>query len=126
MSNKTPRKIRRSDYIPDSLEIGFERTESLMNEFRKFAVKGNVMDLATGIVIGAAFTSIVNSLVNDIITPIIELFTGNVNLEDKFIVLSGGSFETLEAAQEAGATVLRYGLFIDSIINFIIVALALF
>ncbi len=114
------------DNLPETLEKGLDRTEDFVSDFKKFAVKGNVIDLAVGIVIGAAFTTIVNSLVNDIITPLIELFAGNIELEDKFIILSGGEFETIEAAQEAGANVLRYGAFIDSIINFLIVALVLF
>lgn len=128
--NLNPFKKKAKDYIPDSiehhLENGFGKTEHFVGEFKKFAVKGNVLDLAVGVVIGAAFTSIVNSLVKDIITPLIQLISGNIDFSDRFIPLDGNTYESLEAATEAGANVLKYGVFIDSIINFLIVALTLF
>lgn len=99
---------------------------SLFQEFRKFAMRGNVLDLAVGVVIGAAFTGIVNSLVKDIITPPIGAITGGLDFGNLFIPLKGPHLATLKAAQDAGAVTINYGLFINAIINFIIVALALF
>lgn len=96
------------------------------SEFKDFAMKGSVVDLAVGMVIGAAFTSIVNSLVNDLIMPLVGLATKGIDFTKLFVALDGHQYETLEAAQEAGAAVLTYGNFITAIINFLIVALALF
>ncbi|MDA7946777.1 MAG: large conductance mechanosensitive channel protein MscL [Hyphomicrobiaceae bacterium] len=98
----------------------------MFKEFKEFAMRGNVVDMAVGIVIGAAFTSIVKSLVGDIVMPIVGLITGGVDFSNIFITLKGGSFETLKAAQDAGAVTLNVGLFINSIISFLIVAFALF
>lgn len=94
--------------------------------FGAFIARGNVIDLAVGVVIGAAFTSIVNSLVNDIISPIIGLLLGGVDFSNVFIDLSGEGYETLAAAQEAGAATVNIGLFINAIITFLITALAVF
>ena len=98
----------------------------MFEEFRKFAMRGNVMDLAVGVVIGAAFTAIVNSLVKDIITPPIGLAMGGIDFSNLFVVLKGNHATTLQAAQAAGAVTLNYGVFINTIINFIIIAFALF
>lgn len=98
----------------------------MLNEFKDFIAKGNVMDMAVGIVIGAAFTAIVTSLVGDIINPIVGLFLGGLDFSSYFINLGDGSFETLKAAEEAGAPVLKYGLFINAIIKFLIVAFVVF
>ena len=95
-------------------------------EFKEFAMRGNVVDLAVGLVIGAAFGAIVNSLVNDIIMPPIGLVMGNVVFADLFINLSGQEYASLAAAREAGAPVIAYGAFINVVINFIIVAFAIF
>ena len=100
--------------------------KQFIEEFKAFAMKGNVMDLAIGVIIGAAFSKIVTSLVNDIIMPLIGLVAGKVNFSDLFITLSSGSFETLAAAKEAGATTLNYGIFIQNIIDFLIVAVSIF
>lgn len=100
--------------------------KQFIEEFKAFAMKGNVMDLAIGVVIGAAFSKIVTSLVNDIIMPLIGLIAGKVNFADLFITLSAGSFETLAAAKEAGATTLNYGIFVQNIIDFLIVAFSIF
>jgi len=97
-----------------------------VKEFKEFAMRGNVLDMAVGIVIGAAFTAIVNSLVKDVIMPPIGLLTGGLDFSNLFISLTGEHFDSLAAATEAGAPVLRYGVFINAIINFIIVALAIF
>lgn len=98
----------------------------MWDEFKKFAMRGNVVDLAVGVIIGAAFGQIVNSLVNDVIMPPIGLLLGQVDFSNLFIDLSGGNYASLAAAQEAGAPTLNYGLFINAVINFLIVAFAVF
>jgi len=98
----------------------------MIGEFRKFIMRGNVIDLAVGIIIGAAFTTVVNSLVNDIIMPPIGYILGGVDFSNLFITLGGGSFATLAEAQAAGAATINYGLFINAVINFLIVGLAVF
>ena len=102
----------------------------MMKEFKDFAVKGNVVDMAVGIIIGAAFGTIVKSLVSDIIMPPIGLLLGNVDFSNLFIVLKdaavAGSYTTIAEAQAAGAVTLNYGLFINTIISFLIVAFAIF
>jgi large conductance mechanosensitive channel len=98
----------------------------MWQEFKKFAMRGNVIDLAVGVVIGAAFTGIVNSLVKDVIMPPIGWAMGGVDFSDFFVTLKGVHLPTLAAAQKAGAVTINYGLFGNTIINFIVVALALF
>lgn len=97
-------------------------------EFKKFIMRGNVIDLAVGVIIGGAFQAIVNSLVNDIISPVLSLATKGINLADKFIVLTTEevSFATVEAAKEAGYATLSYGSFITAVINFLIMAFVIF
>ena len=97
-----------------------------IGEFKEFAVKGNVIDMAVGIIIGAAFGSIVNSLVKDVIMPPIGMLMGDINFADMFVALDGKAYATLSEAQAAAAPTINYGLFINSIISFIIVALAIF
>jgi len=99
---------------------------SLLDEFKKFAMRGNVLDLAVGVIIGASFTGIVTSLVNDIIMPPIGLALGGVDFSNFFVVLKGVPADTLAAAKAAKDVTLNYGLFINAIINFLIVAFALF
>ncbi|NDJ78153.1 MAG: large-conductance mechanosensitive channel protein MscL [Chloroflexi bacterium] len=99
---------------------------NLFGEFKEFALRGSVIDLAIGIIIGAAFNDIVKSLVNDIIMPPIGLLLNNVDFTNLFIDLSGDDYETLAAAQEAGAAPINYGLFINTVINFLIIALVVF
>jgi large conductance mechanosensitive channel len=100
---------------------------SLYSEFKTFAMRGNAIDLAVGVVVGAAFTSIVNSLVKDIINPPLGLLLGGMDFSNFFVVLRGsGPYPSLKAAQDAGAVVLSYGLFINAIINFLIVAFVIF
>ena len=98
----------------------------MWKEFREFMMRGNVIDLAVGIIIGAAFTSVVNSLVNDIIMPPIGAIMGGVDFSNIFINLSSAEYESLAAAQEAGAATINIGLFINAIINFLIVGFAVF
>ncbi|TNE34682.1 MAG: large-conductance mechanosensitive channel protein MscL [Alphaproteobacteria bacterium] len=98
----------------------------MFKEFKEFAMRGNVVDMAVGIIIGAAFGTIVKSLVNDVIMPPIGLLLGGVDFTDFFVTLSGGSYPSLAAAKEAGAVTLNYGAFINTVISFIIVAFAVF
>jgi large conductance mechanosensitive channel len=98
----------------------------MFREFREFIARGNVMDLAVGIIIGAAFTAIVNSLVTDLINPLIGLFTGGVDFSNLFIALSTEEFPSVAAAEQAGVAVFRYGSFITAVINFLIIAWVVF
>ena len=102
-----------------------KKTKGFFGEFKTFIMRGNVIDLAVGVIIGGAFQAIVNSLVNDIIMPLIGLITKG-SFENLFFALDGNTYETLAAAQEAGANVLTYGAFISAIINFIIMAFVIF
>ena len=102
----------------------------MLKEFKEFAMRGNVVDMAVGIIIGAAFGKIITSLVNDLIMPPIGLLLGNVDFSNLFIVLksgaAGGPYLTVEAAQKAGAVTFNYGAFINTCISFLIVAFAVF
>jgi large conductance mechanosensitive channel len=98
----------------------------MIKEFREFAVKGNAIDLAVGVVIGAAFGSIVGSLVKDIIMPPIGYISGGIDFSNYFVNLSGGEYATLKAATDAGAATINVGVFINTVINFLIVAVAIF
>jgi large conductance mechanosensitive channel len=98
----------------------------MLQEFKEFAVKGNVIDMGVGIVIGAAFTTIVKSFVADLVNPVIGAITGGIDFSNLFINLGAGEFASLAAAQEAGAPTINYGLFINAIISFLIVAWVLF
>jgi len=98
----------------------------MIQEFREFIAKGNVMDMAVGIIIGAAFTAIVSSLVADLINPIIGIFVGGIDFAELFIVLGEGEHTSLEQAEEAGAAVFAYGRFIMAVINFLIIAFVVF
>ena len=98
----------------------------MLSEFRTFIVRGNMIDLAVGIVIGAAFTTVVNSFVNDLLMPPIGLLLGGVDFTSLFVTLRGGPYQSLAAAKAAGAPTLNYGLFINTIINLLIVGFAVF
>ena len=102
----------------------------MWKEFKEFAMRGNVVDMAVGIIIGASFGTIVKSLVDDVIMPPIGLLLGNVDFSNLFLVIKNGAtsaqYATVEAAQEAGAVTLNYGKFINNVISFIIVAFAVF
>ena len=102
--------------------------KGFFGEFKKFIMRGNVIDLAVGVIIGGAFQAIVNSLVNDIVSPVLSLITKGANFADKFIVLTAEevSFATVEAAKEAGYATLNYGSFITAVINFVIMAFVIF
>jgi large conductance mechanosensitive channel len=101
-------------------------TPGWVAEFKAFVLRGNVVDLAVGIIIGAAFTSIVSSLVKDIFTPLIGLLVGGIDFSNIFVTLKGPSQPTLEAAQKAGAVTLNVGVFLNAVIQFLIVAFAIF
>ena len=98
----------------------------MFEEFKKFAMRGNVVDMAVGIIIGAAFGKIVSSLVKDVIMPPIGLLVGDVDFSNLFVTLSEGSYDTMAQAQEAGAATLNYGAFINTVVDFLIVAFAIF
>ena len=98
----------------------------MLKEFKEFALKGNVIDLAIGFIIGAAFNKVVQSLVNDIIMPPIGMLTGKMDFSALFVNLSGKQFETLVEAKKAGAATLNYGLFINTLVDFIIMAFVVF
>jgi large conductance mechanosensitive channel len=98
----------------------------MFKEFKEFAMKGNVMDLAVGVIIGAAFGKIVTSLINDVLMPVIGLLLGKVDFSNLFLSLSGGAFPTLAEAKKAGAATLNYGLFVNALIDFLIIGLVIF
>jgi len=99
---------------------------SMMSEFKDFALKGNVMDMAVGIIIGGAFGKIVASLVNDLLMPLVGLAMGGVSFADLYAALDGNTYESLAVAEEAGAAVFKYGAFIQSSIDFVIIAFVIF
>ena len=103
---------------------------SIVREFREFAVKGNVVDMAVGIMIGAAFSTVVKALVDEVIMPPLGLITGKVDFADKYVLLRGGTppppYDTVANAKKAGAVLLSYGVFVNAIVSFIIVSAVLF
>lgn len=100
--------------------------KNMLKEFKKFALKGNMIDLAVGVIIGGAFNGLVNSLVKDIITPILSLLTGKIDFTNLFIALDGNKYATLAEAQELGVATVNYGSFISGLINFLIMAFVVF
>ena len=98
----------------------------MLKEFKEFALKGNMIDLAIGVIIGGAFNSLVTSLVENIIMPILSLVTGKIDFSNLFIALDGNTYKTLAAAQAAGASTVNYGLFITGLLNFLIMAFVIF
>ncbi len=100
--------------------------KGFMAEFKKFIMRGNVVDLAVGVIVGGAFQAIVKSLVDDLVMPVISLATKGLDFSKLFVALDGQEYATLEAAQEAGAAVLTYGNFISAVINFLIMAFVVF
>jgi large conductance mechanosensitive channel len=102
----------------------------MLEEFKKFAVKGNMVDMAVGIIVGAAFGAIIGSLVSDVLMPPIGLLLGNVDFSNLFLVLKEGKtpspYATIAAAKEAGAVTLNYGMFVNTIVNFLIIAFSIF
>src|SRR5262249_25061565 len=106
--------------------LGNAEVRIMFKEFKTFINQGNAIDLAVGVILGAAFGKIVNSLVHDMIMPVIGLLLGRVNFSDLFVVLNGVHYDTLDAAKKAGAPVLAYGVFINTIVEFFIVAFSIF
>ena len=102
------------------------KKSGFMSEFKTFIMRGNVIDLAVGVIIGAAFQAIIKSLVDDLVMPIISIFTKGVDFANMFVVIGEGEYDTLAAAQEAGAAVFAYGNFINAVFNFIIMAFVIF
>ena len=98
----------------------------MLKEFKKFALRGNMIDLAVGVIIGGAFNGIVTSLVNDIIMPILSIFTGNLDFSNWFIAVDGEAYENIQAAQNANVATINYGVFITGVLNFIIMAFVIF
>ena len=98
----------------------------MFQEFRKFIARGNVVELAVGIIMGTAFTAIVNSLVRDVVMPPIGVILGGLDFSEYYLNLSGNEYPSLAAAQEAGAATINYGVFVNTVINFLIVSLAVF
>lgn len=98
----------------------------LLKEFKQFAVQGNMLDMAVGMIIGSAFKDIVNSVVNDLIMPIVSIFTGKIDFSNMFIALDGNTYATLADAEAVDAAVFKYGLFITEIINFVILVFVIF
>lgn len=110
----------------EKLEDAKEKSLGLFGEFKEFVKRGNVLDMAVGVVIGSAFGAIVTSLVNDIIMPLVSLLTGGLDFTNWFVALDGKAYATLEEAQAAGAATLNYGNLISVILNFLIVAFCIF
>lgn len=102
------------------------KAKGFIGEFQKFLMRGNVLDMAVGVVIGSAFGTIVTSVVDDLLMPVISLVAGGLDFSNWFLSLDGSKYSTLAAAQEAGAATLNYGVFITKVINFVIVAFCIF
>lgn len=100
--------------------------KKFISEFKEFAFRGNMLDMAIGVMIGGAIAKIVASIVDDIIMPLIGLLTGGFSMENLFVSLDGGTYATLEAAKEAGAATLNYGMFLTYVVDFLIMALCIF
>jgi len=100
--------------------------KKMLTEFKQFAIKGNMIDLAVGMIIGTSFNKIVSSLVNDMIMPLLGIFTGKIDFAKLFIALDGKTYETLAAAEEAGAACFKYGAFLAGLLDFIIMAFIVF
>ncbi len=103
-----------------------KKAKGFIADFKEFATKGNVIDMAVGVTVATAFTKIVNSLVSDIITPLFAIFTNKLDFSNLFIALDGIKYESVEAAKEAGATVINYGAFITNVVDFFVIALSLY
>jgi large conductance mechanosensitive channel len=118
--------FKKMDKKASNISEGRETMKKFFQEFREFAIQGNMMAMAVGIIIGGAFTAIVTSLVDHIINPVLGIFIGGIDFTNLFYALDGNKYATVEAAQEAGVGVIQYGAFIMAIINFIIIAIVVF
>ena len=117
---------KEQERLKELKEKAEKKSKSFLTEFKQFATKGNVIDMAIGVIIGTAFTKIVNSLVNDVITPSLSILTGKIDFSSLFVALDGVKYETIDAAKEAGATIINYGQFLTNVVDFLMVALCLF
>ncbi len=108
------------------MEAKIEKSKKFVDEFKEFITKGNVMDMAVGVIIGGAFQKIISSLVDDLIMPLISAVTGGIDFTNWFVALDGNEYATFAAAQAAGAATLNYGTFITVVINFLLMALVVF
>ena len=119
------------DLLNEDIQATEKKVASVLKEFKEFINKGNMLDLAIGIVVGAAFTGFVNAFMTNLINPLVGMLTGGADFANKFVVLKDGAkapapYESLKAAQDAGANVLSYGAFISAVINFLIVMFVMF
>jgi large conductance mechanosensitive channel len=126
MKDLTQQGMEKAKLLEERFGKEFHRGKNLFGEFKKFAMRGNVLDLAVGVIIGAAFGKIVTSLVNDMIMPSLGLLIGKNDLKQKFIALDHKAYPTFEAAQAAKAPILAYGNFLQNILDFVIVAFVIF
>ena len=125
--NKMEKKLQKErERLKKIEEKGVKKAKGFINDFKQFATKGNVIDMAVGVIIANAFTKIVNSLVNDVITPAITIFTGKIDYTNLFIPLDGNTYATLEDAKAAGVSVISYGTFLTNVVNFFMIAFWLF
>lgn len=118
--------MKSKEDIYEKNKEALKKGKGFLEEFRKFITRGNVMDMAVGVIIGAAFQGIISSLVNDIIMPLISRITGGIDFSNWFLSLDGSHYKTLSAAKKAGAATLNYGTFITAVINFVLMALVIF
>ena len=133
MENEVKKEIKQSRKLEKEKarlkkleEKGMKKAKGFIADFKQFATKGNVIDMAVGVIIANSFTKIVNSLVNDVITPAITIFTGKIDYTNLFIALDGKKYATLADAQAAGISVISYGTFLTNVVNFLMVAFWLF
>lgn len=110
----------------ETIEAPIKKVNPIFKEFKTFAVRGNVIDLAVGVIIGTAFGKVVDSLVKDILMPPLSVLTGDIDLSNRFINVNSGHYQTLQEAQAHHAPVITYGVFLDTVVSFIIVAFAIF
>jgi len=123
MKEKTKKS---KDLLKEKTAKAEEKAKLAIEDYKKFAIKGNIIDLATGVVIGAAFTNIINTLVSSLVTPLLSLLTNKVNIANLFVSLSGGNYATLDEAKAAGAIIITYGAIFNAVLNFFIVSIILF
>jgi large conductance mechanosensitive channel len=112
--------------IIETIELPIKKVNPILKEFKTFALRGNVLDLAVGVIIGTAFGKVVDSLVKDVLMPPLSILTGDIDLSNRFINLTRGHYRTLEEARAHNAPVITYGVFLDTVITFTIVAFAIF
>ena len=126
MNKEEKKEYKLNKKLAKEAEKGLKTAKGFIADFKQFATKGNVIDMAVGVIIANAFTKIVNSLVNDIITPAITIFTGKIDYTNLFVALDGNKYATLADAQATGVSVISYGTFLTNVINFLMVAFWLF